>query len=208
MATTILDTIALFENAAWTPAQLAAQRKLSGHARAFQKLWDAIDSAVSDSGYQTRGRIFRSAVAPPESPAVWMDGFVNLSPVESEFVTALAQSCDLTITLADTPATHAIRVFAMQLKAQDRLLPGVARKPEITTVAAPNMEREADEIARRILALHERGVPFREIGVALREASVYHPLLQGTFDRFGIPARFYFSSPLRHTPRSRLPRAA
>ena len=26
------------------------------------------------------------------------------------------------------------------------------------------------------------------------------PLLKGTFDRFGIPARFYFSSPLRKHP--------
>jgi RecB family exonuclease len=200
MAATILDTIALFENAAWTPGKLAAVRKLNSHSRAFQKVWDAIDSAVAGCGYQTRGGMFRAAIAPPGSPSIWMDGFVNLSPLESEFVTVLAKACDLTITLADTPATHAIRVFAMQLKAQDRLLPGVARRPEIAPVAAPNMEREADEIARRILRFHEQGIPFREIGVALREPDFYKPLLQGTFDRFGIPARFYFSTPLRQHP--------
>jgi RecB family exonuclease len=90
----------------------------------------------------------------------------------------------------------------MRHNAQDRLLPGVARKPQIVAVAAPNMEREADEIARRILKLREQGMAFREIGVAVREASFYQPLLQGTFDRFGIPARFYFSSPLRKHPAS------
>jgi ATP-dependent helicase/DNAse subunit B len=88
----------------------------------------------------------------------------------------------------------------MRHNAQDRLLPGIARKPETLAVAASNMEREADEIARRILKLREQSVAFREIGVAVREATFYQPLLQGTFDRFGIPARFYFSSPLRKHP--------
>ena len=41
---------------------------------------------------------------------------------------------------------------------------------------------------------------FRRIAVALREAAIWVPVLKGTFDRFGIPARFYFSSPLRKHP--------
>jgi len=50
-----------------------------------------------------------------------------------------------------------------------------------------------DEIARRILALHNQGTAFRRIAVALREPATWLPLLKGTFDRFGIPARFGFS---------------
>ena len=62
------------------------------------------------------------------------------------------------------------------------------------------MPREADEIARRILNLHERGTAFREMGVALRDAGAYLPLLRGTFERFGIPARYYFATPLNKHP--------
>ncbi|MES1261680.1 MAG: PD-(D/E)XK nuclease family protein, partial [Acidobacteriota bacterium] len=108
--------------------------------------------------------------------------------------------CDLTLTLSDSREADEVRRFAMQIGAEDRLLPGTARKPRTTIVAASSPEREADEIARRILGARESGVQFREIGIALREASSYLPLLQGTLERFGIPARFYFHAPLRRHP--------
>jgi RecB family exonuclease len=200
MVSTILETLSLFENAGWTPEQLGAVRKLSPHARAFQKVWKAIVAAVSACGYRTRGGMLRAAVPPAGSPSLWMDGFINFSAAESRFVSALAQACNLTITLTDSRSTDEIRLFALQHKAQDRLLAGVARKPRTLAVMASNIEREADEVARRILRLREGGVPFREMGVALRDAAFYQPLLQGTFDRFGIPARFYFSTPLSRHP--------
>ena len=213
MADTLLETINLFENAGWTPEKLLATRKLTAHARAFQKLWAAIDAAVLAAGCQTRAAIFRNAVFTEQTHLsqtrqsqirIWMDGFLNLSPLETHFVAALAQSASLTLTLTDARATDELRLFALRQNAQDQLLPARSsappRRPKIESVAAPTVEREADEIARRILAFHAQGTPLREIGVALRDASTYHPLLQGTFERFGIPARFYFATPLRDHP--------
>jgi ATP-dependent helicase/DNAse subunit B len=200
MTSVVLETIGLFENTGCTPDKLSSIRKLSPHARAFSKLWRIVSDRVRETGYATRAEMARAAAANPHPLRIWMDGFLNFSPIEREFVRALAGVCDLTLTLTDSPATDDIRKFAMQLGAEDRLLPGTSRKPETTLIAARTVEREADEIARRILALHDRGTAFREIGVALREPGTYLSLLRGVFERFGIPAHFYFATPLRNHP--------
>jgi len=200
MAATLIDTIDLFENAGCTPDKLAAVRKLGPHAKPFEKLWRAVGEAVRQSGYHMRGDLIQAAAGNTPPTRVWLDGFLNFSPIELDFLRDLVKVCDVTLTIPDSPAAGDIHKFALQLGAEDRLLPGNPRKPVTTLVTARTLEREADEIARRILALHRQGTEFRRIGVALRDAATYVPLLKGTFDRFGIPARFYFSSPLRKHP--------
>jgi ATP-dependent helicase/DNAse subunit B len=202
MTATVVDTIDLFENAGCTPNKLASIRKLGPHAKPFEKLWRAVNEAVRGYGYYLRGDLIRAAAANavPASDRIWMDGFLNFTPIEFDFLRALVRVCDVTLTITDSIATEEIHKFALQLGAEDRLLPGNPRRPETTLVSARTLEREADEIARRILALNEQGIEFRRMAVALREAGTYVPLLKGTFDRFGIPARFYFSSPLRKHP--------
>jgi ATP-dependent helicase/DNAse subunit B len=205
MAATVVDTIDLFENAGCTPEKLASVRKLGPHAKPFEKLWRAVGETVRQCGYHLRGDLIRAAAADTQPARVWpthiwMDGFLAFSPIELDFLRSLVKVCDVTLTITDSPATDDIRKFALQLGAEDRLLHGNPRKPQTTLVNARTIEREADEIAWRILALHQQGTEFRRIAVALREAATYVPLLRGTFDRFGIPARFYFSSPLRKHP--------
>jgi ATP-dependent helicase/DNAse subunit B len=200
MAATIVDTIDLFENAGCTPDKLASVRKLGSHAKAFEKLWRAVGEAVCKCGYHLRGSLIRGAAANTQPARIWFDGFLNFSPIEQEFLRALVKVCDVTLTITDSPATGDIRKLALELGAQDRLLTGSPRKPRTTLIAARTLEREADEIARRILTLLKQGTALREIGVAVREAATWVSLLKGTFDRFGIPARFYFSSPLRKHP--------
>ena len=200
MVSTILDTIGLFENAGATPEKLGSLRRLTPHGKAFEGVWRGVAAAVRERGLASRSDIVRTAAANVRGLRVWMDGFVNFSPIETDLVRALARSCDLTLTLTDTPAGDEIRRLALQLNAEDRLITGKTRRPEITAVEANSTEREADEIARRILTLHERGTAFREMGVAIHDQSSYLPLLRGVFERFGIPARFYFSSLLRTHP--------
>lgn len=200
MTAVAVDTIDLFENSAGTPDKLTSVRKLGPHAKAFARLWREASDAVRASGYLMRSDLIRSAAANTQPARIWLDGFLNFSPLEREFVQSLAKVCELTLTLTDSPAADEIRKFAMQLGAGDQLLAGVPRKPETILVEARTLEREADEIARRILLLHDRGTPFREIGVALRDVETYLPLLRGAFERFGIPAHFYFSTPLRKHP--------
>jgi len=193
MADTIVETIGLFENAGATPEKLApAVRRLGPHAKPFEKLWRAVRDAARERGFVLRGDWIRAAAANPETARIWFDGFLNFSPAEEEFLAAAARTCDVTVVVTDHPAEDP--------GAQRSLFPAVSRQPHISVISALTLERETDEIARRILAWHQEGTPFRETGVALRDASTYVPLLKGVFARFGIPARFYFSSPLRRHP--------
>ncbi len=87
-----------------------------------------------------------------------------------------------------------------QILRRRQSLPTPQRHTETTAVTAPSPEREADEIARRILELNARGTEFPAIAVALRDVESWLPLIKGTFDRFGIPARYYFATPVRKHP--------
>jgi ATP-dependent helicase/DNAse subunit B len=201
MTATVLDTIELFENAGGNPDQLASSvRRLGSCARPFEKLWRSVREEAYRRGYCFRSDLLRAAASNPAPARIWLDGFAGFSPVEREFLRGLDKVCDITLTLTDSNAADEVRKFAMELGARDILLPGRPRQPRETLIAAPTIEREADEIARRILQLNEQGTDFRRIGIALRDSSTYVPLLKGVFERFGIPARFYFSSPLRKHP--------
>jgi hypothetical protein len=200
MASTIVETISLFENADCTPDQLARIRKLGPRAKAFEKIWRAVEADVRDRGYSTRAGLIRAAAANKQPARIWMDGFLDFSPLENTLIRALAQVCDLKLTVTDSPSGVDIQTLGLQLGARDLLLSGASRKPQATLIEAATPEREADDIARRIVELQEQGTPFRQIGVALRDTDTYLPLLRATFDRFGIPTRFYFGSPLRRHP--------
>ena len=88
-------------------------------------------------------------------------------------------------------------IDAIQLRAEVTVAtPTRTEPPAVETVEAASIEREADEIARRILEEAAAGRPFREIGIVVRNADVYEPILRAAFERFGIPARFYMDAPL------------
>ena len=201
MTAAIIDTIGLFENAGCAPDRLArVLRKLGPCAKAFEKVWRDVDAGVRERGYATRPELIRAAAANTQPERVWMDGFLDFSPLETMLIRALAQVCDLTLTVTDSPAGDDIRKLCLQLRARESLLQGPSRRPVTALVEAATSERECDDIARRMIELREQGTPFRQMGVALRDADNYLPLLRATFDRFGIPARFYFGSPLRRHP--------
>jgi superfamily I DNA/RNA helicase len=77
--------------------------------------------------------------------------------------------------------------------------------PAIALVRAPNMEREADEIARRILEQAAAGRPFREMAIIVRAAKLTCRCCGRRWTRFGIPARFYFDENLDRACRHPLP---
>jgi ATP-dependent helicase/DNAse subunit B len=70
-------------------------------------------------------------------------------------------------------------------------------------VKTANIERETEEIARRILEQAGAGRPFREMAIVVRTPALYAPVLRTTLERFGIPARFYFDEPLERRPAAR-----
>src|SRR5439155_21294334 len=94
--------------------------------------------------------------------------------------------------LADMEATAPTRSRLLAMGFTEQRLASRKSTPAIMLVKAPGIEREADEIARRIVEQSYAGRPFREIGIIVRAPEVYAPVLQSTLERFGIPARFYF----------------
>jgi ATP-dependent helicase/DNAse subunit B len=200
MADVVIETMTRFDNAGCTPDRLSKIRNLSPHGRAFLRVWKEVDSAIAARGFATRGQVIRRAAAAVPSGRIWIDGFLKFSPLEAGLLRAMAANCDLTMTLTEGPLTDEARRLAIELGASDHLLHGAVRRPQTVAVRAPSPEREADEIARRILELHETGVGFPGIAVALRDVDSWVPLLRTTFDRFGIPARYYFSTPVRRHP--------
>ena len=175
MVATIVETIALFENAACTPDKLAAVKRLTPHAKAFERIWRAVSEYQTQTGYRTRMEITGTAAANTQPARIWMDGFLSFSPLETELVRSLARSCDLTLTIDISPATNDIHKLALELGAKDQPLPAKSRKPQISVTEARSLEREADEIARRIVELNRAGVPFRQIGVAIGDTGAYLP---------------------------------
>ena len=74
------------------------------------------------------------------------------------------------------------------------------RSASRTGFSAATIEREVEEIARRILSYAAQGRSFREMGIVLRSRDPYAGLVETTLARFGIPARFYFHQPLGSHP--------
>ncbi len=200
MAGVVIDTIHLLENAGATTDSLGAARGLSPLARAFLKVWIAVDEAVRRSGFMTRGGLFRAAAECRESATVWMDGFLHLSPLESGLVRALAPVCEVTMTLGTGEASDEMYRLCLELRARTEMLAARERAVRTVVVESATADREVDDIARRIAGLQRDGVALRGIAVAVRDTGTYVPLLRAAFERFGLPARFYFGQALRHHP--------
>ena len=198
MAATVLAALQRLENAGATADSIHGT--LTPELKALQRVWRTVAGTVEERGFVTRAGLLRRATANTSPIHVYMDGFLAFSAVERELVRSLAQHGELTLTLSDNEEARGTWQLAMQLGASDRLLSGPARTPERVMVEAVSAEREVDEIARRVIELHSRGVALREIAVALRDPATYVTLLQSTFERFGIAARFYFEKPLQTHP--------
>jgi ATP-dependent helicase/DNAse subunit B len=134
---------------------------------------------------------------------IWMDGFIALSDPELALVQAIAKHANVTVTLQDvgpspSPWTPPRDTRELLLRTGFREETcNFDRSPSITHLfAAPTIDREADEIARRILDAAANGREFREIGIVVRNPDAYVPVLRAALKRFGIPARFYFTTPL------------
>ena len=131
---------------------------------------------------------------------VLFDGFYSFTKVELDLVRALADQCDVTVTLPSWHGIAGVRDSLLGMGFQEKTLTVVRQKPKVWYLRAPNLTREAEEIARRIHGEVSAGRPFREIGVIVRSESAYVPALRTALERFGIPAHFYFGTPLSGNP--------
>ena len=136
----------------------------------------------------------------PGVHTIWLDGFHALPDPELAVIAALYRHADVTITLPAAPITEPARRRLLAAGFTEQVCGFAPAQPLIELCEAPTIEREAGEIARRILEQAAAGRPIRDMAVAVRSPELYEPILRATLDRFGIPARFYFDADLsRHT---------
>ncbi len=204
------------------PARFQAVAGFRGFRAALAQLFeevpdqadDVLGPEISDVFREAQTRIspfvlrkerLRSAVEIVKSAAnlpsqIVLDGFFSLSRAELAFVEALASLTQVAVVLPDSPGAAPARERLIRAGFEEQRFRGEFRKPVQTSFQAATMEQEAEEIARRILNLGETGCLFRDIGVVLRSAQPYGPILETTLGRFGIPVRSYFAPALDSHP--------
>ena len=181
-------------------ARLASCLPEAPLAAAFLHVYREIDRELERRGLALRGQRLAAAAeligreGPGGIRTVWLDGFHELPDPELRVIEALGRHADVTLTFEAMDDRLAALGFEEERLGRARPAPAVA------LFRAPAIEREAEEIARRILEQAASGRSFREIGVIVRAKDVYVPVLRSVFDRFGIPARFYFEPELDRHP--------
>jgi ATP-dependent helicase/DNAse subunit B len=169
---------------------------------AVAAVWSAVDARLRRRGLASRAdRLRLAALRVRDSPlagvrAVFVDGFFSFSDPELDLLASLRERADLFVTL---PRWEGAEESAVRLRARglvERECPAVRPVAARSRFLAPAPALEAEEIARRMIALHDGGRAWRQMGVVVRRASPYAAILAAAFDRFGVPARFYFAEPL------------
>src|SRR5581483_4940666 len=186
-------TISEFSSAGCDSARLAAHLPNAPLAAAFLAVYREVDRVLERRGLALRGPRLERAAERIRADGlggirtIWLDGFHVLTDPELAVIDALGQHADLTLTLGDTDAGDAIRARLWAAGFEEERAPGMPPQPHLRLVRAPRIEREVEEIARRIIEHVSAGRPFREIAIIVRAADTYVPLLRATLERFGIP---------------------
>jgi ATP-dependent helicase/DNAse subunit B len=170
----------------------------------FEAVWSGVRAEVDRRGWRFRPqRLHRAAqqIAAGEVPAkIWVTGFFSFTPPELAVLKALGARSDLSITMTESPlggpALEQLRRFADE----ERKLQARPDTADRALFSVPALDAESTEVARRILLEHEKGRPFRDMGVIVRSEHPEVPALRAAFERFGVPSRSYFAAPLRSDP--------
>jgi ATP-dependent helicase/DNAse subunit B len=208
-----------FSSAGCDSARLAERLPDAPLAAALLAVYREVDRELERRSLAMRGRRLEFAAQRidreglPGIRSIWLDGFYALPDPELAVIGALARQAEVVVTLPGDgvelvgrrkrlPHNHnddrflgsALPAFEIERLARRR------PEPAMMLVRAPSIEREAEEIARRIVEQAAVGRPFREMGIVVRAAETYVPVLRAVLERFGIPARFYFDSRLHRHP--------
>ncbi len=188
--------------ARWLEDHLPAE----GLGRAVARVFEAVSRELEGRRRALRSTRLRLAAARideaglGEVNGIWLDGFFSLTDPEIALIRVIAKHADVNVTLPSDAISAATRARLLSIGFAERKLTRERTRPESKLLVAPGIEREADEIARRILEQVAGGRLFREIGIIARTPEVYVPLLRATLERFGIPAKFYFDLVLTEQP--------
>jgi ATP-dependent helicase/DNAse subunit B len=182
-------TIEEFSSAGCGSARLAGALPDAPLAEAFLAVYREVDHELERRGLALRARRLERA-----AERIAADGLAGIRTVLLDGFHALP---DPELAVLRAMDRHAEVVVVQQAPAA--VVDGYPFRPRpspvLALVRASRIEREVEEIARRILD-QAAGRPFREMAVVVRDAETYVPLIETTMERFGIPARFYFDRKL------------
>jgi hypothetical protein len=199
LARTVLE----FSAAGCDSSRLAASLPQGPFANAFLAVYEEVERSLDRRGLLLRSKRLECAAARIHAEglegirAIWLDGFHALPDPELAVIRALGRHAEVTLTLGDGEATEELRGRLAGMGFREERLSRKRGAPAIRLVTSPRIEREVEEIARRILEQASAGRPFREMAIIVRSEQPYVPLLRGTLERFGVPARFYFDADAR-----------
>ena len=198
--------IAEFSAAGCDSSRLAACLPETPLGAAFLAVFQDVDRELERRGLAVRAKRLERVAARIEKDgpggirAIWLDGFHALPDPELRVIGALVRHADVTLTLTDTDISETPRARLLEMGFREERAARSRPAPAMALVRAPGVEREAEEIARRILEQAAAGRPFHEMGIIVRAAETYVPVLRSTLERFGIPGRFYFDADLEKHP--------
>jgi ATP-dependent helicase/DNAse subunit B len=210
LARTIASSIEDLSNSGCGPLQWAALGGMNvwqGKVLAdFGKVWDRVEATLAQRGLCLRSSRIASAAAAARRGAlgdsvrsILVDGFFTFSRLEIELLRALDRQSPVSVTLPDWPGAAAVREVLEDQGCQSVRFALCRAEPVRRLVAAVDPQRETEDVTVGVLEAAARGRSWRDMGVIVRSAGPYVPLLERAFARVGIPARFYFGRPLAGT---------
>lgn len=173
---------------------------------AFGSVYDGVEDRLRRAGLQLRAARIASAIqrlreAPLEGVEhVYIDGFFTLSAMELKLVQALASCAEVTLVLPEWEGVHPLHEVLVRSGAKVRRFHPVRPQPTVYLFDAATRDREVEQIALRLRDLNAQGVRWGECVVIVRGRDPYVPLLECALDRFGVPCRAYFATPLMTHP--------
>lgn len=132
--------------------------------------------------------------------AHYLVGFYSFNNPEIEFIRALADRGPVTIAITEWDGSRTAIARLRKFARETRTLAPVAPSAQRTVVAAPTLDAELTDIARRLRSEYDAGRLWRDMGIVVRSEQPYVLALRSTLERFGIPARFYFAPPVAQNP--------
>jgi ATP-dependent helicase/DNAse subunit B len=198
----VARTIGEFSSAGCDAARLEREAPTAPLAPGFLAIYREVERELERRGMALRAKRLEHAARRIEQTGatgihtILFDGFHALPDPELEVIRALSRHTQMAITLTDTDLIGTARARLLAMGFEEARTVKSRPSPAAALVKSPGLDREVEEIARRILEQAASGRPFREIGIIVRPAENYVPLLRSTLERFGIPARFYFDSDL------------
>ncbi|WP_321472639.1 PD-(D/E)XK nuclease family protein [uncultured Paludibaculum sp.] len=197
-------------NAGCDALQWAALRGLGVHSGPFsqglQEVYEQLEDRLNANGLVFRAHQLASTARVIRDngigsiQALYFDGFFSFTRSELELMRALKPHADLTVALPEWTGASASRDALRQMGLREQRMTPLRPRPATTLLAAVSREREVEEIALRVMELHAAGRPWRDMGVVVRSAHPYVPMLETVCARLGVPLRSYFVSPLSGHP--------